>query len=180
MNTKNHQRLRQTDQKIQAAYLQLVSENPDKRVKVIDLCALTHINRATFYAHFYAVEDVAKALQTEMMAKLVAILDQKTASDLAVGLVLTSFFELVKENKTFFYHYFIRINAPGDLNVLQNSKINLRVRAVEAHQEDAETFQYHLDFFNGGITAVTKRWLKNDCKTPIPDVVTLITNNIKL
>ena len=59
VNTKNNRRSQLTHRKIQDTYLQLVTAQPDKRVKVIDLCKLAKINRATFYAHFYDVEEVA-------------------------------------------------------------------------------------------------------------------------
>lgn len=179
VNKKNNQRARNTHKKIQDAYLQLVSDNPDKRVKVIDLCSLAKINRATFYAHFYDVDEVATSLQTEIMSNLVSILNDKKSSSLDVRPLLTSYFGLVKSNQTFFYHFFIRINAPGSLNVLKSPEIAELAMAAGNHQVSEESLQYRLDFFNGGILAITKRWLKNDCRTPISELINFVEEKIK-
>jgi len=178
VNTKNNRRSQLTHRKIQDTYLQLVTAQPDKRVKVIDLCKLAKINRATFYAHFYDVEEVASSLQKEMMASLIEILPEESENQLDVEQLITEFFTLVQANQPFFYHFFIRINAPGSINVLEDTELATLIQAVGKTQIENEDFQYRSDFFNGGLLSVTKRWLKTGCTTPISVLVHLIEEKI--
>lgn len=165
-NKKNNQRYQATETKIKQAYLSLAAKHPDKRVKVIDLCAEAAVNRATFYAHYYDVDAVAEAIQRDMMSELTSALKETDLVD-----IFTKVLTLIKANRQFFYHVFVTEQAPGSLDVLR--ELAPRIEAVRTAQSEA-MFSYQLTFFNGGMAALFKQWLEEDCRTSISALVAFL------
>lgn len=52
MNTKNNKRRRESVEKIERAFVQLIQENELKDITVSEICNMTGLNRSTFYANF--------------------------------------------------------------------------------------------------------------------------------
>ncbi|WP_225047682.1 TetR/AcrR family transcriptional regulator [Lacticaseibacillus kribbianus] len=169
-NTKNNQRYQDPETKIKQAYLHLIAQEPDRRVKVIDLCQTAAINRATFYAHYYDVDAVAEAIQQAMMGELV---DALQAADLQQ--VFTEVLRLIKSQRTFFYHVFVTARSAKSIDVLQT--LAPRIEAARARSK-SRLFDYQLAFFNGGLASLFQQWLEQDCRTPIPVLVDLLLSKV--
>lgn len=169
-NTKNNQRYQDTDTKIKQAYLDLITKEPNRRVKVIDLCQTAVINRATFYAHYYDVDAVAENIQQTMMGELV---DALQAADLQQ--VFTEVLKLIKAQRTFFYHVFVTERSAKSIDVLQ--ALAPRIDAART-MSGSRLFNYQLAFFNGGMASLFQAWLQEDCQTPIPVLVELLMSKV--
>lgn len=71
--------------------------------------------------------------------------------------------ELIQSNQVFYCHY-VTIGNPSALNLL-DPRFLKQISATlpfQNHYLDKDEFQYHLDFFNGGMAALIRRWLRND------------------
>ena len=58
MNTKNNQRYKDSEKRIQDALMKLMEHPELEDVTVMDICKEAHINRATFYAHYEDIYDL--------------------------------------------------------------------------------------------------------------------------
>lgn len=178
MNTKNNSRSRNTKLKIQNTYLMLITEASDKPVKVVDLCKKANINRATFYAHYYDINQVSEELQAQIISELIDFIAPK--EDLLIDLaeLFTKFFELIKTHKKFFYYTFVIANNPDSLNVLYLPPISQKIQHWQDKNQVTIDFKMQMDFFNGGTASIVKNWLIEDCATPISQIVELLTRKI--
>ncbi|WEV50649.1 TetR/AcrR family transcriptional regulator [Lactobacillus sp. ESL0731] len=164
-------------QKIQQLYLKMINETPNQRVKIIDLCKRAGINRSTFYSYYYDADEVLEELQVIHMNALQKILADDAIKHQNLKQALTKILTLIKQEQNFYYYYFVTKNQATTLNVLDNSVI-----VEELKQQNngcgSEEFIYDLNFFNGGMAAIIKLWLKNDCQTPVASLVTILLNKI--
>ena len=65
MNVENNQRYRDTEERIQKAYWNLVNHAGGHKITVADICREADIHRTTFYGHFLDIYD----LQEQAMKK---------------------------------------------------------------------------------------------------------------
>ena len=63
MNTKNNQRYKDSEKRIQDALMKLMENQELEDVTVMDICKEAHINRATFYAHYEDIYDLMSRVE---------------------------------------------------------------------------------------------------------------------
>ena len=66
MNTKNNKRRRDSIEKIQRAFVNMLQEKEISRISVTDICKETGLNRSTFYANFLDVYDLADKIRENL------------------------------------------------------------------------------------------------------------------
>ncbi|MBP3692176.1 MAG: TetR/AcrR family transcriptional regulator, partial [Clostridia bacterium] len=66
MNTKNNKRRRQSQEKIEKAFIELLQTKELKEITVSDICKITGLNRSTFYANYLDVYDLADKLREKL------------------------------------------------------------------------------------------------------------------
>ena len=66
MNTVNNKRRRESVEKIEKAFVQLLQTADLKNITVSDICKETGLNRSTFYANFLDIYDLADKLRTKL------------------------------------------------------------------------------------------------------------------
>ena len=65
-------RVEKTRAAIINAFLALRAKKPLEKITVKELCALARINKSTFYTHFADLYALADALETEVVASILA------------------------------------------------------------------------------------------------------------
>ena len=66
MNTKNNKRRKESVDKMEKAFVQLLQTEELKNITVSDLCKETGLNRSTFYANFIDIYDLADKLREKL------------------------------------------------------------------------------------------------------------------
>ena len=59
MNVKNNKRRRESQEKIEKAFIELLQTREIKDITVSDLIKMTELNRSTFYANYIDIFDLA-------------------------------------------------------------------------------------------------------------------------
>ena len=59
MNVKNNKRRRESQEKIEKAFIELLQTREIKDIRVSDLIKMTELNRSTFYANYIDIFDLA-------------------------------------------------------------------------------------------------------------------------
>ena len=70
MNVKNNKRRRESQDKIEKAFVELLQTREIKEITVSDIIKLTGLNRSTFYANYIDILDVYKRQQRNLVKKL--------------------------------------------------------------------------------------------------------------
>ena len=155
MNTVNNRRRRDSREKIQKAFINLLQDRQMKDITVSDLVKATGLNRSTFYANYLDIYDLADKTR-QMLEKdfsaLFADYDYMNARDGAEKM-----FAHIKENQLFYKTYFKLCYDEKFLISTYDPK-----RAEK--EQITQNIRYHIEFFRNGLNAIIKLWLAGGCK----------------
>ena len=154
MNIANNRRRRDSQEKIQKAFINLLQDRQMKDITVSDLIKATGLNRSTFYANYLDIYDLADKTR-QMLEKdfsaLFADYDYMNARDGAEKM-----FAHIKENQLFYKTYFKLCYDEKFLISTYDPK-----RAEK--EQITQNIRYHIEFFRNGLNAIIKLWLAGGC-----------------
>ena len=158
MNTKNNKRRRESIEKIEKAFIELLQTRELKEITVSDICKRTDLNRSTLYANYMDVYDLADKLRENLEKEFTQMFKDDEGNREQTGAL--KMFTHIKENQLFYKTYF-------KLGYDQANQI-LIYDTVRAQKDfDNKHIRYHIEFFRNGINAIIKMWLDGGCvETP--------------
>ena len=154
MNTKNNKRKRESVEKIEKAFIELLQEKELKEISVSDICKITGLNRSTFYANFLDIYDLADKLRDKLEEEFSSLFVNEDDREQNGALKM---FTHIKENQIFYKTYF---------KLGYDEKHKIMIYDVERAKNDFDNkyIDYHIEFFRNGINAIIKMWLNGGCK----------------
>ena len=154
MNTKNNKRRRESIEKIEKAFIQLLQERELSEITVSEICKKTDLNRSTFYANFLDVYDLADKLRVKLESDFSQLFTDRDELTEQIGAV--KMFKHIKENQLFYKTYF-------KLGYDENHKIMIYDTVRAQKDFDNKHIKYHIEFFRNGINAIIKMWINDGC-----------------
>ena len=155
MNTVNNKRRRESVEKIEKAFVQLLQTKDLKNMTVSDICKESGINRSTFYANFLDIYDLADQLRAKLESEFSSLFaGYDHANDRSGALKM---FTHIKENQIFYATYFKLCYDESHKISIYDSK-----RAEEEHFD--QNLKYHIEFFRSGLNTIIKMWLSDGCR----------------
>ena len=155
MNTKNNKRRRDSQEKIEKAFVELLQTKEIKDISVSEIVKISGLNRSTFYANYVDIFDLAdqtrKILEDEF-SNLFADYDYFHERSGALKM-----FQHIKENQIFYNTYFKLCYDDKHLISIYDKR-----RAEKEHMDS--NIKYHIEFFRNGLNAIIKLWLAGGCK----------------
>ena len=155
MNVKNNRRRRESQEKIERAFVELLQSREIKDITVSDLIKQTQLNRSTFYANYIDIFDLADKVREKLendFGTLFADYDYFNERSGALKM-----FTHIKENQLFYKTYFKLCYDEKHLISIYDSK-----RAEK--EQIAQNIKYHIEFFRNGLNAIIKLWLADGCQ----------------
>ena len=155
MNVKNNKRRRESQEKLEKAFIELLQARQVKDITVSDLIKVTGLNRSTFYANYLDIFDLADKTREKLeqdFSNLFA--DYDYFNDRSGALKM---FRHIKENQLFYQTYFKLCYDDKHLISICDPK------RAEMEQV-AENLKYHIEFFRNGLNSIIKLWLAGGCK----------------
>ena len=155
MNVKNNKRRRESQEKIEKAFVELLQRRDIKDIAVSDLIKMTQLNRSTFYANYIDIFDLADKVREKLeneFSNLFADYDYFTERSGALKL-----FSHIKEKQLFYKTYFKLCYDDKHLVSIYDSR-----RAAKEHIDS--NIKYHIEFFRNGLNAIIKLWLAGGCQ----------------
>lgn len=155
MNVKNNKRRRESQEKIEKAFVELLQTRQINQITVSDLIKMTELNRSTFYANYVDIFDLADKLREKLeqdFSDLFADYDYYNERTGALKM-----FQHIKENQLFYNTYFKLCYDDKHLISKYDTK-----RAEKEHIDS--NIKYHIEFFRNGLNAIIKMWLAGGCK----------------
>lgn len=159
MNTKNNRRRRESVEKIEKVFIELLQTQELNEVTVSDISKKAGINRSTFYANYVDTYELADKVK----ARLEEDVDCLYQEEIQQGFNSNDYLRLfrhIRDNQLFYKTYF-------KLGYDNTHKIKGYDTLQAAEHFDNRFIAYHMEFFKSGFNAIVKMWLNNGCaETP--------------
>lgn len=155
MNVKNNKRRKESQKKIERAFIELLQTHEIKEITVSDLIKKAGLNRSTFYANYIDIFDLAdktREILEQEFSNLFTDYDYFNENSGAEKM-----FAHIKDNQLFYKTYFKLCYDDKHLVSIYDPK-----RAEKEHIESH--LKYHIEFFRNGLNAIIKLWLSNGCQ----------------
>jgi AcrR family transcriptional regulator len=155
MNVKNNKRRRDSQDKIEKAFIELLQTREIKDITVSDIIKNTGLNRSTFYANYIDIFDLADKTREKLendFSNLFADYDYFNERSGALKM-----FTHIKENQIFYKTYFKLCYDDKHLISIYDTR-----RAEKEHMDS--NIKYHIEFFRNGLNAIIKLWLAGGCQ----------------
>lgn len=168
MNTPNNRRKKESRQKIEKVFVELLQTKELNRISVSDICKLAGLNRTTFYANYPDIYGLADAIRDRLEASLADIFQEEISSGVNTNDYL-KLFRHIRENQIFYRTYF-------KLGYDDNYKI-VTYDTEQAKKYFQDRFiPYHMEFFKSGLTRIIKLWLQNGCQETPEEMFEIVTS----
>lgn len=156
MNKINNKRRRDSQRRIETAFIKLLQQSELQQITVTEICQLANVNRTTFYANYLDLYDLADAVQKGLEEEVFRLY-QKEREEKYNSNDFLKLFRHIYENQIFYKTYF-KLGSDGRFQLTE----------YDIHQAvayyDNQYIAYHMEFFRNGLNAIIKKWLQNDCQ----------------
>jgi AcrR family transcriptional regulator len=168
MNTPNNKRRRASQEKIERVFVELLQKHDITDISVTDICKSVHLNRSTFYANYTDVYDLADKIRKKLESDLLdlyqdEIRERRSSND------FLPLFKHIKINQLFYKTYF-------KLGYDDRYKIIGYDTDLARKYFGGRFIDYHIEFFRSGLTAIIKKWLKNNCEESPEEINQILRN----
>lgn len=165
MNTKNNKRRRESVERIERVFTELLQTRELGKITVSDICKISGINRSTFYANFLDIYDLADKFRVKLETDFTNVFaDYDYYHDHTGALRM---FTHIKENQLFYKTYFkLCYDRSQEVYVYDEKR---------AEQEFGnKNIRYHIEFFRSGFNAIVKLWLAGGCQESPEEMADLL------
>lgn len=156
MNTPNNKRKKESQDKIEKTFVQLLQSKDLEKISVTDICEKCNLNRSTFYANYIDIYDLADKVKEKLENDVSELYNDEVTNNYNSNNFL-KLFKHIKENQIFYKTYF-KLGFDNHSTVFKYDT-NLAQKFF-----DNKFLEYHIEFFKAGLNSIIKLWLKNDCK----------------
>ncbi len=156
MNTKNNRRRRESIERIEKTFLELMQTKELSEISVSEICKACGLNRSTFYANFVDLYDLADKVRERLEEDLSHLYEPELTQGFNSNDYL-KLFRHIQENQLFYRTYF-KLGYDNQEQIFR----------YDTHQAanffDNQHIEYHIEFFKSGFNAVVKKWLAGGCQ----------------
>ena len=172
MNTPNNKRKKESKEKIEKCFIELIQTKNVDEVSITDICKNTGLNRSTFYANYIDIYDLVDKLRERMINDWLEIYkDEKDNNYHSYDFL--KLFRHIKDNQIFYKTYFkLNFDLDTSMGFIDNEEV---IRFLDS----TKNLDYHVEFFKAGLNAIIKKWLNNNCKETPEEILEIITNEYK-
>lgn len=170
MNIPNNKRKKESQEKIEKTFIQLIQKKNISEITVSTICEIAKLNRSTFYANYLDVYDLAEKVKEKMADDFAEYQNSQNSKQDPSGYL--NLFTHIKENQIFFKTYF----KLEDISMTPATQYNID---LATRYYNNEFIDYHIEFFRAGLNAIIKKWLNSDCKETPEEMVKIITSEYK-
>lgn len=165
MNVKNNRRRRESQEKIEKAFIELIQTREIQEIAVADIIRMTGLNRSTFYANYLDIYDLADKIRKKLEEDFSSMFTEASDDNEQNGSL--KMFRHIYENQIFYKTYF-------KLQYDESQKISIYDRNVAIRYGLEENIEYHIEFFRHGLNAIIKMWLAGGCRETPEQMVDIL------
>lgn len=166
MNKPNNQRRRESQRKMERAFIQLLQNYDLSEITVTEICKLASVNRTTFYANYMDIYDLADAIQSNLEQEVANLYSEEYEHQHNSNNYL-KLFRHIYENQIFYRTYF-KLGADARFKAAQ---YDIHMAAA---LYDNKHIDYHMEFFRQGLNGILRMWLNNGCKESPEEIAEIL------
>ena len=166
MNTPNNKRKKESMERIEKVFIELLQTKELSEISVSDICKRAGLNRTTFYANYTDIYGLADAIRDKLENEVSVLYKEEVTQGFNSNDYL-KLFQHIKDNQIFYKTYF-------KLGYDNNYKIFRYDTALACKYFQNRFIEYHMEFFKAGINQIIKIWLKGGCKESPDDMFEII------
>lgn len=156
MNTPNNRRRKDSQIRLERAFVHLLERKDIAEITVTDLCQAAQLNRSTFYSNYEDIYHLADGLQQRLAQEVLDSFLPLSEGEGYEDRCMLALFNMIRDNQKLFKACLQLGIDQLDPRWSLDAK-NARLRYNNQHLE------YHVAFFRAGLNAVIRRWLELDC-----------------
>lgn len=156
MNTKNNRRRRQSVERMERVFVELLQSRELGEITVSDICKRAELNRSTFYANFDDIYALAGRVRERLEEEVSALYGREAAEHFNSNDYLR-LFRHIRDNQLFYKTYF-KLGYDRGPNLFAYDRNQAERYFQNRHIE------YHMTFFKSGFNAIVKLWLERGCR----------------
>lgn len=171
MNTPNNKRKRQSIERMEKVFIDMLQSRELSQISVSELCKKAGLNRTTFYANYTDIYDLADSIRDQLESNL----HDLYASEITEGFNSNDYLKLfqhIQANQIFYQTYF-KLGYDDDYQIL-----NYDSALAEQHFQN-QFIEYHMEFFKSGLTKVIKMWLQKGCQETPEEMFEIIKSEYR-
>lgn len=169
MNTTNNKRKKDSQERIEKIFVELLQYKELNEVSVTDICKLANINRTTFYNNYLDIYDLADKIKERLEQEISSLYNDERIHQYNSN-NFSKIFYLVKENQLFFKTFFKLGFDSGDMF---DDNYQYDTNLSKEFYEDKH-ITYHIEFFKAGFNAILKKWLNNGCQESVEEICEIL------
>ncbi len=166
MNTANNRRRKESREKIEKVFVELLQTRELSQISVSDICKQASLNRTTFYANYTDIYGLADAIRDRLETNLLELYQEEHTTGINSNDYL-KLFRHIQQNQIFYQTYF-------KLGYDDNYKIISYDTELAQKYFQGRFIQFHMEFFKSGLTRIIKLWLQNGCRETPEDMFEII------
>ena len=171
MNTPNNKRKKESMERIEKVFIELLQTKELNEISVSDICKRAGLNRTTFYANYTDIYGLADAIRDKLENEVSGLYKEEVTQGFNSNDYL-KLFRHIKDNQIFYNTYF-KLGYDNNYKIIRYdtalARVHFRNRFIE----------YHMEFFKAGITHIIKLWLKGGCKESPEDMFEIIKSEYR-
>ena len=166
MNTINNQRKKESQNKIERVFINLLQTKEVKEISVSEIVKLAKVNRSTFYANYIDIYDLIDKVKEKMINEFFNVYNEETKMA-THSYNFLKLFNHIKDNQIF-YKTFFKLNFDYNWNTDYLNDEMIKWYGTTENKE------YHITFFKAGLNAIIQKWLDNNCKESPEEIEKII------
>lgn len=171
MNTPNNKRRKESMERIEKVFVELLQTKELDEIRVSDICKRAGLNRTTFYANYADIYGLADAIRNKLENEVTDLYEDEITQRFNSNDYL-KLFRHIKDNQIFYQTYF-KLGYDNEYKVIA---YDVNLAREHFHNQFVE---YHMEFFKAGITQIIKLWLKNGCRESPEDMVEILKSEYR-
>ena len=171
MNTPNNKRRKESMERIEKVFVELLQTKELDEIRVSDICKRAGLNRTTFYANYTDIYGLADAIRNKLENEVTDLYEDEITQRFNSNDYL-KLFRHIKDNQIFYQTYF-KLGYDNEYKVIA---YDVNLAREHFHNQFVE---YHMEFFKAGITQIIKLWLKNGCSESPEDMVEILKSEYR-
>ena len=188
---KSESRYFNTAVRMDRALIALLEKKDLEYVTVSDVCREAGVNRSTFYLHYETIGDLLEETTRYLLDDFLSYFTVEPAqvvdgfqtcqlSDLnfITERYLTPYLSYMRNNRRVFAVATSHVHVLGFDGVYRKLFTHVFDPILARFSYPEEDRTYVMMFYLNGLTAVTNRWLRDDCRRPVEEIVRLIQDCI--
>lgn len=156
MNTPNNRRKKESIERIEKAFIELLQSRPLNQISVSELCKRARLNRTTFYANYADVYALADSIRDKLEKSFAQLYASERGQSFNSNDYL-KLFRHIYHNQLLCQTYF-KLGYDNDYKI-----VTYDAAQAQAHFHN-RFLNYHMEFFRAGITKIIKMWLDGGCQ----------------